>query len=237
MDCVVVGGGDGTLISMVGGLLDVRLPMGIIPIGTFNDLARTLGIPLDVREACKVVAGGRTRVIDAASVNGKYFLNEASIGVSTRIARTQTTEVKRKLGMLAIIATALRAIRHSRPFRATVEHGDGCEVLRTIQLTVANSHHFGAWITNREAALDDGWLDLYALEVRHWHQVIPLIGAVVRQQLQDCPGIRTLRDVAFTVRTSRPRPVFTDGEPATLTPATFRIHPGALTVFVPEAAA
>jgi diacylglycerol kinase (ATP) len=233
MDCVVVGGGDGTLVSMIGGLLDLRIPLGIIPIGTFNDLARTLGIPLDVRKACEVVAAGHTRSIDAGSVNGKYFVNEASIGISTRIARAQTTDVKRKLGMLAVAATTLRAIRYSRPFHATVDHTGGRDRVRTIQLTVANSYHFGAWITNRDAALDDGKLDLYALEVCHWREVFPLLGAVMRQQLQGCAGIRTIRDVRFTIRTARPRAVFTDGEPATFTPATFAIHPGALTVFAP----
>ncbi|MEO6912955.1 MAG: diacylglycerol kinase family protein, partial [Candidatus Baltobacteraceae bacterium] len=92
IDCVIVGGGDGTVISMIPGLLESKLPLGIIPLGTFNDLARTLEVPLEIEEAAARIAAGNVRTIDIARVNGAYFVNEASIGLSSRIARLQTSQ-------------------------------------------------------------------------------------------------------------------------------------------------
>ncbi len=90
-DCIVAAGGDGTFVSAIGEAIAAGLPLGLIPLGTFNDLGHTLGIPFDVREACATIALGHTRAIDVGLVNGRYFVNEASIGVTSRIARKQTS--------------------------------------------------------------------------------------------------------------------------------------------------
>jgi hypothetical protein len=82
VDLVVLGGGDGTLNAAVEGLVEAQLPVGIIPLGTANDLARTLALPTDLAQACRVIASGRTRRIDLGQVNGKYFFNVASILLS-----------------------------------------------------------------------------------------------------------------------------------------------------------
>src|SRR3712207_6143705 len=70
VDLVIVGGGDGTLNAAVDGLVDAQLPLGILPLGTANDLARTLGIPTDLAAACQVIAAGQRRQIDLGWVNG-----------------------------------------------------------------------------------------------------------------------------------------------------------------------
>lgn len=233
VECVIVGGGDGTLISMMEGLIESKLPMGILPLGTFNDLAKTLNVPVDLREACDIIAGGGQLQLDVGWVNGKHFINEASIGISTHIARRQTTEVKRRFGFLAIAGTTLQTLRYSRPFHAQIQYDGKQEGFRTIQLTVANSHHFGGFITNKDAAIDDGVLDLYSLEFRHWRQVIPMVGKLIQQKMSDARGIRSRRSTEFVVRTTHPRDVFADGEPATQTPATFKVLPKAISVFAP----
>ncbi len=236
VECVVVGGGDGTIISMMEGLIESGLPMGIVPLGTFNDLAKTLDVPMDIQQACDVIAHGRQLRLDVGWVNGKHFINEASLGISTHIARRQTTDVKRHFGWLGILGTTLQALRYSRPFHAQIQYDGKQERFRTIQVTVANSHHFGGFITNKEAALDDGVLDLYSLEVNHWRNVIPMLGKLMRQQVADAPGVRARTSTEFVVRTTRPRHIFADGEPATKTPATFKVLPLAITVFAPTQA-
>ncbi|MDQ6826054.1 MAG: lipid kinase, partial [Candidatus Eremiobacteraeota bacterium] len=225
VDSVIVGGGDGTLISMMDGLIESKLPMGIIPLGTFNDLAKTLEVPANIEQACDIIAGGLPLRIDVGWVNGKHFINEASVGISTHIARRQTTEVKRRFGFLGILATTLQTIRYSRPFHAQIEYDGKQEGFRTVQLTVANSHHFGGFITNKSAAIDDGALDLYSLEFRHWREVIPMLGKLIKKEVSDARGVRSRRSTQFMVRTTRPQSVFADGEPATRTPATFKVLP------------
>lgn len=74
LDLVIVGGGDGTLNAVVDSLVETNLPLGILPLGTANDLARTLNLPLTMKEACDVIAKGNLKSIDLGRVNGKYFL-------------------------------------------------------------------------------------------------------------------------------------------------------------------
>ncbi|HEY9807063.1 MAG TPA: diacylglycerol kinase family protein, partial [Candidatus Obscuribacterales bacterium] len=116
VDLVIVGGGDGTLNAVTEGLVDTQLPLGVLPLGTANDLARTLGIPTDLNQACEIITQGNLQRIDLGWVNGKYFFNVASLGLSVQITQQLTTEVKRRWGVLAYLATAIGVIRQSRPF-------------------------------------------------------------------------------------------------------------------------
>jgi len=102
VDAVIVGGGDGTLNLALQGLVETGLPLGIIPLGTANNLARTIGIPADPLEACGVIAQGQRRRIDLGWVNGRYFFTTASIGLSVRITEELSAERRRRWGPPAI---------------------------------------------------------------------------------------------------------------------------------------
>jgi diacylglycerol kinase (ATP) len=236
-DAIVAVGGDGTLLRAIARALKSGLPVGIVPAGTFNDLARTLGVPMDVEEACALVADGRTVAIDVGIVNGVHYVNEASIGLSSRAARLQTGENKRRFGSLAIVASALQALWYSRPMFAEVRYDGGVVRCRTIQLTVANSHRFGGVFNVSDAAIDDGWLDLYSVEIDSAWKALPVASAILSGSRESVPGLRTLRSKRFVVRQHRPHHVTADGEPAGTTPATFDILPKALRVFVPQPSA
>lgn len=234
IDAAVIGGGDGTLRSAIPAFVNSDVPLGVIPLGTFNDLARALRIPLQPAAAVRAIVEGHRRTIDIGSVNGRYFLTEASIGISTQIARRQTPGVKRRFGFAAVMGTTLATVWRARPFRVSVAYDGQVERFRTIQLTVANSFHFGGLITNKAAAIDDGKLDLYSLKIERWSDVLPLIRPILKQEVRDSPSVRTRQATRFDVSTQRPRHVFADGEPATVTPATFDVLPRAVTVFVPK---
>jgi YegS/Rv2252/BmrU family lipid kinase len=233
VQAVIAAGGDGTVISAIPAVLARGVPLGIVPLGTFNDLARTLGVPLDVEGACNAIAAGRTRSIDVGRVNTAYFVNEASIGVSTRIARKQTPEVKRRFGILGVISTTLQTLNQTRPFHVEVEFGDRCERFRTIQLTIANNGRFGGVFERPDASIDDGWLDLYSIEVTNWMQALRIAGKIVRRDPHPGQGLRTRRSTRFVVRTRDAHHIAADGEPAGMTPATFEVLPGALRVIIP----
>lgn len=232
---VVVGGGDGTLNAAAGALAEAGLPVGVVPLGTANDLARTLGLPADPADACKVIAAGHTRRIDLGVVNGKPFFNAASIGLSVEVSRKLTRSAKGRWGWLAYLATAARVARYARPFRAEVRAGDEVHRVRAIQITVGNGRHYGGGLTVAEdAAIDDGRLDLYSLEVDRWWQLLRLLPALRSGTLAGHAGVRALRGTEFVVTTRHPRPVSADGEVVTSTPARFSIRKQALEVFVPE---
>lgn len=233
IDAIVVAGGDGTLVGEIPQALERDVPVGIVPLGTFNDLARTLGIPVDVEGACDVIAAGKTRRIDAARVNGTYYLSEASIGISSRLARRQRPEEKQRFGLLAILGSALTAVRYTRAFHAEVSHGGTKERLRVVQLTVANSQRFGGFITVDDAAIDDGELELYAVEIESLAQLLTVASAIVFGNRSFARGLRRYRAKVFEVWTRRPHHISADGEPAGKTPARFEVLPGALRVLVP----
>ena len=232
-DCIVCAGGDGTLLGAIASAITRNLPLGIVPLGTFNDLARTLGIPLDVRGAVQVIAAGRARAIDAARVNDRYYVNEASIGVSSRVTRLQTPELKQRFGVFGVIATAFAALRYARPIRAEVHFDGRRERMRTIQLTIANSQHFGGFLHVADVAIDDGYLELYSVDIRHLYQAIAIAHALLTGRRFDVPGLRTFRSRRFDVVTRRAHHIAADGEPAGTTPASFEVFPKALRVFAP----
>jgi diacylglycerol kinase (ATP) len=234
VDAIVCAGGDGTLLSAIDSAIASGVPLGVIPLGTFNDLARTLGIPLDVEAAVRVVANGAARSIDVGEVNGAYFVNEASIGVSSRVARLQTPEIKRRFGVFGVVWTALQAVRYSTPIRVEVRFGDRSERLRTVQLTIANSYRFGGVLNVQDAAIDDGWLDLYSVDIEGMREAFAVARTILIGTRRDAPGLRTFRAQVFDVVTRRPHHIVADGEPAGQTPATFRVLPKALRVFTPQ---
>ena len=234
-DCFIAAGGDGTIANLIAKAIQRDTPVGVVPLGTFNELARTLGIPLDLEGAVHLIASGQERVIDVGRVNGAYFLNEASIGISSRIARIQTTGLKQRFGFLGVVGTAFQAFRYARPIHVRAyDDRNHCERFKTIQVTIANSHRFGGLFSVADAAIDDGRLDLYSVEIETLMQAFPIARAMFAGKPHAVPGLRTLRSATFRIETRRPHHIVADGEPAGYTPALFEVLPKALRIFAPH---
>lgn len=231
-DRVIVAGGDGTLNAMIDEIVQTGLPLGILPLGTANDLARTLGIPSDPLEAARIIAAGQTRAIDLGQANDKYFFNVASIGASVRISDELSGEMKKRWGVLAYLWTAIRVLRASRPFRVRVHCGDEVWQARSLQITVGNGRFYGGGMTVAEdAMIDDGRLDLYSLELQKNWQIIGLARALRKGTLAGKNYVRTASGTEIRVVPRRTKRVNTDGDVTTKTPVTFRVAPAAVRVF------
>lgn len=234
IDLVIVGGGDGTLNAVVDALVDTQLPLGILPLGTANDLARTLGIPNSLPEACEIIAHGLMKRIDLGWVNGKHFFNVASMGLSVKITEKLTKEVKRRWGIFAYAATALQVIWESRPFSAEIRIKDTSIQVKTVQIAVGNGRYYGGGMAVvHDATIDDQRLDLYSLEIKHWWEMILLLPAMRQGRHIHSRKVRVLQGKEIEVYTRKPRPINTDGEITAYTPATFRVIPMAISVLVP----
>lgn len=234
-DLVIVGGGDGTLNAAAPALVDLKLPLGVLPLGTANDFARTVGIPPDPVKAAEVIAQGLLTPIDLGEVNGHLFFNVASIGFSAELAADLSEEAKKRWGKLGYGIVAARLLARSRLFSAHLDHDGTTEKIRTLQISVGNGKHYGGGMTVEETATaDDGKLDFYSLEVDHWWRLLRLLPSLRRGTQGRWDDVRAFQTTEVTIRTSSPRPVNTDGELCTTTPAHFRIRPKALSVFVPK---
>ncbi len=234
VDLVVVGGGDGTISAAASGIADTGLPLGILPLGTANDLARTLEVPSDLEAAVAVIAAGHRRRIDLGEVNGHPFFNVASLGFGVELTRALTSDAKKRWGPLGYAVAGLRVLRRLRPFHVEIEIGGVRTRSHTVHLAVGNGRHYGGGMTVSEtAAIDDGRLDIYSLEVSSVWRLLMLLPALRSGRTRDWMEIRTLVGQEIRVTTHRERSVNADGEIITRTPATFRILHDAVSVFVP----
>ncbi len=234
VDAVVAAGGDGTMNAAADGVLASGLPLGILPMGTANDLARTLHIPADLAAAAGVIAAGKRKRIDVGEVNEQAFFNVASIGLSAELAGDLTPERKKRFGRLAYAVTALKVLLKARPFRATIVTKSGTTMVSTMQIAVGNGKYYGGGMAvEADACIADGHLDLYSLEVKRvWK--LALLAKSFRQGSHGLwREVRTEKCTEFEIRTRKPMPVNTDGDLVTFTPARFTVRPAAIEVFAP----
>ena len=144
VDLVIAAGGDGTLTGAVDGLVESGLPLGVLPLGTANDLARTLDLPADPVAAADVIVAGHQRRIDLGWVNGTHFFNVASIGLSTGITRRLSRESKSRWGVFAYPMAAFSVVTRARPFRAEIVADGEISKVKTVQVAVGNGRYYGA---------------------------------------------------------------------------------------------
>ncbi len=235
VDMVIAGGGDGTLNVVANSLAKHKVPLGILPMGTANDLARTLNLPNNIAQACDVIHRGYQQKIDLGCVNGQYFLNVASLGLSVEITSKLTKGAKRRWGALAYGVTALQALGQIRLFHATITHNGQSERVKTLQIAIGNGRYYGGGMAiAHHATIDDNRLDLYSLEIKHWWQIFYLLTHLPKGEQHLLPWVRTISAESIEINTSRPRKINTDGEITAETPARFTVIPKALSVFVPS---
>jgi diacylglycerol kinase (ATP) len=235
IDCVIIGGGDGTLNAAAPALVETGLPLGILPLGTANDLARTLEIAPDPVAAARIIAAGWTRRLDLGEVNGKLFWNVASIGLSADLAKEITSETKKRWGKLGYGIAAIRLLARMRPFTAEIIHDGVTERVKTVQVAVGNGRHYGGgMIVEASADLDDGLLHFYSLEIDHWWKLLALFPSFRLGTHGKWRDVRAFECTEVEIRTRKRRNINTDGELTECTPARFQVRPRAIKVYAPR---
>lgn len=231
-DLVIVCGGDGSISSAALAAMESGLPMGIIPMGTANDLARTLDIPMDLVGAATVIARGQTRQVDVGTVNGHAFFNVASIGLSSQLAQGLDPALKKRFGRLGYALAAMKVLTRASRFHAKITEKGRTIDVETYQIAVGNGRHYGGGnIVQENAEIDDGHLDLYSLELKNLWKLALMLRSFRSGTHGAWREVRTARCVEFDIETGKPMPVNTDGEIVTATPAHFKVHPKAVSIF------
>ncbi len=235
VDRIVLGGGDGTVNLALDALMDVDKPVGLIPLGTANDLARTLGIPEDLEEAIQVIRAGHRGDLDVSRAGDVSFINAIGIGLGPRMTRAMDDETKSRFGVLAYLIGIARVFQRQRCFPATVETDKMTYEDRFMQITVANGVHYGGGMTiSEDARIDDGCLDLLLVRRQsRW----ALLGNALRfktGQTRTGDWLTHTRCKRVRIDTARPMDFTADGEFLGNTPVECTIKPAALTFFIPE---
>ena len=234
MDRVISVGGDGTMNEVAGCLVNTGVPLGLVPLGSGNGLARDLGLPLDFDRAVVVALEGSCRTIDSGSVNGKRFFNVMGAGFDAELGRRFNATERR--GFATYLQLGLRTYVGYPMQRYRVEPGTGESVeFRAFLLSVANSTQYGngARIAPR-ARLDDGQLNLVAVTTGNPLHALGLVTRLFTGSVDRSHRTINLVGSRFRVRRERPGPVHTDGEIHDLgTDLLIETHPASIRVATP----
>jgi diacylglycerol kinase (ATP) len=240
-DLIVAAGGDGTVSAVANGVVGSTARMGIIPLGTTNVLARELGIPLDLDEACALLAGpNRTTDIDVMRVGDKHYVTQIGIGVDALMIRDTPDEHKRWLGVAAYLWTAISRLIGFRLRRFSISADGRHARPRCLQVVLANCGTLGAsglrW--GPDVRVDDGRIDVCILRARTLLDYLSVGISVLLGRHREDPNIQYLTaERVVSVSTDRPLPVQGDGEVIGETPIEVQVVPRALRVVVPAAEA
>ncbi len=229
----VVISGDG-LIGQVGGTLaGSEVPMGIIPGGRGNDLARVLEIPREVGPAVDVLAAGHTRTIDVGDANGHRFLGIASLGFDSDANRI-ANEAKFVRGHLVYLYAALRALAAWKPARFTLSLDGEKHEFSGYSVAIANSRAYGGGMfIAPDAELDDGLLDVVWTADVGKLRFLRGLPEVFKGKHVEKEEVTVMRAAEVEVSADRPFEVYTDGDHVVDLPVTVRLLPSALQVIVP----
>jgi YegS/Rv2252/BmrU family lipid kinase len=232
----VVMSGDG-LVGQIGGVLaGGDAPLGVMPGGRGNDLARVLGIPNEVQGAADVLAAGRVRHIDVGEVNGHRFLGIASCGFDSEANRL-ANEAELIRGNLVYLYAGLRTLASWRPARFTVTLDGERHQFTGYTVAAANNKAYGGGMfLAPDAELDDGKLDVVIIGQIGKLRYLANLPTVFKGTHVEKEGVTVLRGAEVEIEADRPFAVYADGDHLADLPATVRVLPRALGVIAPPAA-
>ncbi len=244
-DVVVAYGGDGTVKSVVNGLMGTDTPLAILHGGTGNALACELGIPTSLDDAIRLVTGDHARrkidvgeaVCEDAPEKTGYFLLRSSMGLQNRILAEATSDLKRNFGNFAYLMAGLRSLAESDSinFRLIIDDGDpidveGVSCMVTNSATVGGSANF---VFAPQVTPDDGEFDVFVLDTR-FDAVTAMINSSLEADLDNYPN--HWRGQKIRVEIDGPSTVTLDGEDFGRAPVDIRVMPQAVEVIVPPSA-
>lgn len=237
-EIIVAGGGDGTVSAVASELIGTSKILGVLPLGTLNNLSKDLGISQDLAEAVKVIAEKHAREIDVGEVNGRFFVNNSSIGLYPHIVKRR--EKQQRLGhgkWRAAFWAALKMLKRSPFFAVKLKNEQGERIVKTPFVFVGNGEYeMDFFNIGRRAEIADGKLSVYFLHRSGRKGLFLLIARTVFGRLRQTNDFEeiSVEEITFETRKKKILVAF-DGEVETLeTPLYYKIHPKALRVIVPE---
>jgi diacylglycerol kinase (ATP) len=236
---LILGGGDGSVSSVVDFMADRDTLLGLLPLGTANDFARTLDIPDDIEEACKTIANGKIVDVDLGLAGDNFYVNAASVGLGVETTRALSPWLKKSTGSLAYPLAAMRAFFRHEPFSARLAFPDAdiepVEYDRLLQVAVGNGRFYGGgMVVAPESGIDDRTLDIYAIELGRRRDLFGVARYIKSGDFINVEGVHHFRTSRVRLETDPELQVNIDGEVVTHTPQDFSVARNALDVLVPQ---
>jgi diacylglycerol kinase (ATP) len=229
---VMAWGGDGTINEVASALAFDEIPLGIIPAGSGNGLARELGVHPRPERAIADALAAEPRPMDLGEIEGRLFANTAGAGFDAHIA--SRFAASRHRGFLGYAGITARALADYAPLTYRITTQSGTVNVRAVLVTIANSAQFGnGALIAPGAKVDDGVLDLVVVEERSRFATVCQVPRLFNGTVGRIRGCTIRQIERVTIEADRPMTFHVDGEPVTGgTRLTVRVHPGALRVAV-----
>jgi diacylglycerol kinase family enzyme len=239
-DALVVGGGDGTISAAAATAAETGIALGILPLGTMNFFARSLGIPAETKAAADALAKGQVTVVDCAKVNGRTFIHSLSLGLHPRMVaeRDKIAYRSRYAKMLGSVRAFFQALVDSPRFLVSIGIDDTTVVRRSAGVVTSNNR-LGSGHLPYADRLDQGTLGIYITSARGWLQLVRVAAAAAFGAAEESPLVEYLEATAADIdlRHRRSVSVTLDGELVRLSlPLTVEIVPRGLKVLSPGGA-
>ncbi|RZM32207.1 MAG: YegS/Rv2252/BmrU family lipid kinase [Sphingomonas sp.] len=233
-DLLILGGGDGTISGLVDLMVGHDVILGVLPLGTANSFARTLGIPLTIEGAVEVIRTGAPRRIDLGMIDGDYFANCAAMGISPKIAETVPHGLKKVLGRVGYLGWAAYQFMRFRPFTLIVGEGDEAVRMRVVEVRISNGPFHGGTELVDSASVDSGEIVVQAVMGKMKRRLIKNWVASVLRHHSRHEEVRDFRGKSIRVDTIPRLPISIDGEVLAKTPVTAKIAAGIIRVMAPQ---
>ena len=219
------------------GLVDLLVgtdtALAVLPCGTANSFARTLGIPLDVEGAVRVIATGELRRIDLGMIDDDYFANCAAIGISPKIAQTVPHGLKRYLGRIGYLGWAALQFTTFEPFTLIVGEGPDERRVEAVEVRISNGRFHGGTELVEEARVDSGEIVVQVVVGHFKRRLIKnWVTSILRMNSRHEDTIN-FTGTALKIRTDPPLPISIDGEVLAKTPVMAKIAAGIIEVMAP----
>lgn len=234
---VIVGGGDGTVSGTIDEMVGHDCVFALLPLGTANSFARTLGLPLDLPGAVAAIAAGHRRRIDLGMIDSDYFANAATLGLSPMIGRTVPHKLKRYLGRAGYLVWAIRCFLRFRPFQLVVDDGEQVHRLWTTEVRIFNGRFHGGVELAESTDVDSGDMVIQAVTGRsRWRMVRDWYAKFFRLRSRDDTTVE-FRGTSLRLDTRPHQAASIDGEVLARTPLTVSVAKKAIEVVAPAPSA
>lgn len=241
---IIIAGGDGSIGDAANGMLRVArdpdeklAPLGIMPMGSANDLVYSLGLPTDLNEAAKVIAAGKIRAMDVGKLNERYFVNNSAACIEPYVT-TKHEKIHRIKGMVRYLVATIQAIMDKPEWQGTVTWDREQFSGRISMISIGNGRRTGGFFMTPHANLFDGKLTLafgYRATRLGLFLALPRAFNEDKGNYVELEGMREVNATRISIHLDKPSPAHTDGEllPTWIQDFEYEILPKSLNVIVP----
>ncbi|WP_419882687.1 diacylglycerol/lipid kinase family protein [Peribacillus sp. B-H-3] len=236
-DAVVSMGGDGTVNETVNGLAEKehQPDFGIIPLGTVNDFARAIGIPLDPEEALQLISLKKTVPADIGKVNERHFMNVLAVGAIAEATSNVSAVQKTKMGSLAYFVEGVKTLINKTPFTLTIEHDHGSWTGKTYLMLAAMTNSVGGFEKLApHAEVDDGKMHIFIIKDISLPSILKILPKLMRGELKEHKQVEYIRSSSIAVTASEELIVNVDGDEGEPLPFQAKVLRKHLNFFVPD---